>query len=448
MSKTYDMTEGSPAKHLSVFAVPMLIGNLFQQFYNLADSAIVGKFVSSDALGSIGATGSLTFLLFSLCIGLASGAGIIVSQYFGAKEYENVKKTISNSTYVLMLCTIIMTIIGFVTARPILVLLDTPESMLEDAVIYMQTVCIGSIAIAGYNGVSSILRALGDSKTPLVFLVAACAINIALDFLFVVGFKTGVFGAALATVIAQALAAAGCFYYAWKKIDLCRLQKKHLKIDKRLWGKCIKIGVPMAFQSSMISISCLALQRIVNGFGNDVVTAFTISGRVEQLVQQPFNSLGVALATFTGQNIGAGRIDRVKKGFRSAMVMNAVFSLLMLGVMYLFGEYIVRIFVNESNVIGLGSSALRITSCFFFFLGTIYIARSVLNGAGDTIFAMLNGFVEVIGRVGFALPLTGIPAVGKWGVWLTTGLTWFVTGVLCWLRYVQGKWKDKSIVDK
>lgn len=448
MSKTYDMTEGSPMKHLAMFAVPMLVGNLFQQFYNLADSAIVGKFVSADALGSIGATGSLTFLLFSLCIGLASGAGIIVSQYFGAREYENVKKTIANAIYVLMFCTIIMTVVGYFCSRPILILLDTPDTMLEDAVIYMKTMCIGSFAIAGYNGVSYILRALGDSKTPLVFLVIACVLNIILDFWFVVGFDAGVFGAALATVIAQALSVVGCIFYAWKKIDLFRLSRENMIIDRKLCGKCIKIGVPMAFQSSMISVSCLALQRVVNGFGNDVVNAFTITGRVEQLVQQPFNSLGIALATFTGQNIGAGRTDRVRKGFRSAMIMNVVFSLMMLLVMHLFGEYIVGIFVSEENVIELGGKALKITSSFFFFLGMIYIARNVLNGAGDTMFAMVNGCVEVAGRVGFAIPLTSIPVIGKWGVWLTTGLTWFVTGIICWLRYLQGKWKGKSVVGK
>lgn len=448
MSKTYDMTEGSPTKHLLTFAVPMLIGNLFQQFYNIADSAIVGKFVSSDALGSIGATGSLTFLLFSMCMGLASGAGIMVSQFFGAKDNESVKRTISNSTYVLLICTVLMTVLGYACARPVLVFLDTPEIMLEDAVIYMQTVCLGSIALALYNGVSSILRALGDSRTPLLFLIVACIINIVLDFLFVVGFNAGVFGAAAATVLAQALSALGCIVYAWKKIDLFRLSREHFDVDKGLWIKCIKIGVPMAFQTSMISVSCLALQRVVNGFGNEVVTAFTISGRVEQLVQQPFGSLGVAIATFTGQNIGAGKIDRVKKGFKSAVIMNVVFSALMLGVMYLFGEYIVRIFVNESDVIALGAASLKITSCFFFFLGIIYITRNVLNGAGDTMFAMLNGVVEVFGRVGFAIPLTSIPSIGKWGIWLTTGLTWLVTGILSWLRYLQGKWKGKSIVNK
>lgn len=446
MSKVYDMTEGSPTKHLATFALPMLVGNLFQQLYNLADSAIVGKFVGSNALGSIGATGSLTFLLFSLCMGLSSGAGIVVSQYFGAKDKENVKRTIANSIYVIMFATVIMTVLGVVLARPILVFLETPETMLEDAVVYMQTVCVGSFAIAAYNGVSAILRALGDSKTPLVFLVVACIINIALDFWFVVGFDMSVFGAALATIIAQMLAAIGCMFYAWKKVPLFRLSKEHLTLSWDICGRCVKIGVPMAFQSSMISVSCLALQRVVNGFGDDVVTAFTISGRVEQLVQQPFSSLGTALATFTGQNIGAGRSDRVKKGFRSAMIMNAVFSLAMLIVMYTLGEPIARIFVSESDVIAISATSLKITSCFFFFLGIIYIARSVLNGAGDTLFAMLNGIVEIAGRVGFAYPLTGIAFIGQWGVWLTTGLTWFVTGILSWLRYLQGKWKMKSLI--
>ncbi|MBQ9885564.1 MAG: MATE family efflux transporter [Lachnospiraceae bacterium] len=448
MARTYDMTEGSPAKHLAAFALPMLVGNLFQQFYNIADSAIVGKFVGPNALGSIGATTSLIFMLFSLCIGLASGGGIIVSQYFGAKDGENVRKTIANAIYVIIFAAVLMTVIGVVFARPILNLLHTPEIMMDDAVIYLQIICGGRIFMATYNGVSAILRALGDSRTPLVFLIISCLINIALDLCFVVGLDAGVAGAALATIIAEFLSALGCIIYARRKVEFFKLSREHLKINREICSKCIRVGVPIALQTSMISVSLIILQRVVNDFGDIVVTAFTISSRVEQLVQQPFGSLGAALATFTGQNIGAGKVDRVKKGFKSAMIINVVFSLIMLIVMYTLGEYIVRIFVkaNEQDVIQLGAQSLKITSCFFFFLGMIYILRNILNGAGDAMFAMINGITEVAGRVGLVYPLTAMPAVGKWGLWLTTGLTWLITAIISLIRYKLGKWKSMSLV--
>lgn len=444
----YSMTEGNPAKLLLSFTLPMLIGNLFQQLYNMVDSIIVGRFVGANALAAVGATGSLNFLFFSMSFGIASGVGVVVSQYFGAERPDMVERGIVNGMYLLAIVSLVMSILGVACARGVLVLLNTPESILEDAIIYMRVSCGGILAIAAYNGVAAVLRALGDSKTPLYFMVVACFINIGLDLLFVITFQWSVFGVALATVIAQLISAVGAFVYAFIKISYFRVKKEHRAIKGDIVSRCFKLGIPIALQNSLIAISCIALQRVVNGFGESVVAANTALGRIEQIVQQPYSSLGAALTSYTGQNIGAGKIDRVKKGYRVGFVCVLIFSLIMLIPGQFFGRQIVGIFVQDEAVIEIGAKGLAITSAFYFFLGMIYVARSVLNGAGDAAYAMINGLIEVTGRVGFAKPLTMIPAIGMWGVFLTTGLTWTLTGIVSMARYHKGKWMHKGIVDK
>lgn len=356
-----------------------------------------------------------------------------------------VEKAIANGLYILALSSIVMSVLGVVLARPVLRLLNTPEVILDDAVIYMQVSCAGIIAIAAYNGVSAILRALGDSKTPLYFMVVSCFINIGLDLLFVLEFNWSVFGVALATVIAQMIAGVGSFIYAYHKISFFRVKKENRKWKTDIAGRCFQLGLPIALQNSMIALSCIFLQGVINGFGESVVAANTALGRIEQLVQQPYNSLGAAITTFTGQNVGAGKVDRVKKGYQVGLISVVIFSLVMLIPGQFLGEQIVGIFVQDEEVIAIGAKGFAITSWFYFFLGMIYVARSVLNGAGDAIYAMINGVMEVAGRVGFALPLTMIPFIGMWGVFLTTGFTWTVTGIVSMLRYKQGKWARRLI---
>lgn len=444
----YSMTEGSPAKLLLKFTLPMLIGNLFQQFYNMVDSVVVGRFVGSNALAAVGATGSLNFLFFSLSFGISAGVGVVVSQYFGAGKKDMLERGIANGMYLLAICSAFMGILGIVTARGVLKLLNTPESILDDAVLYMVVSCAGILAVAAYNGIAAVLRALGDSKTPLYFMIVSCFINIALDLLFVICFKWAVFGVAIATVIAQLAAAIGSYIYARKKISYFRIEKQYLEVRMDIVGRCFKLGMPIALQNSMIAFSCIFLQRVVNGFGEDVVAANTALGRIEQLVQQPYSSLGAALTAYTGQNIGANKIDRVKQGYKVGLISVIVFSLIMLIPGQFFGRQIMSIFVKETAVIEIGAKGLAITSAFYFFLGMIYVARSVLNGAGDAIYAMINGLMEVAGRVGFAVPLTMIPAIGMWGVFLTTGLTWTITGIVSMARYHKGKWIYKSVIDE
>lgn len=440
-----DMTEGNPTGLLLSFMLPMVVGNVFQQLYNMVDSMIVGKYVGADALAAVGATGSLNFLIFSLCGGMSNGIGVIISQYFGAGNGENVKKAIANAVYIMLVCASFMGIIGFVTARPLLAMLNTPENILNDSALYMQIMCIGVFAVALYNCIAAILRAVGDSKTPLYFLIVASILNIGLDLVFVRVLGMGVAGVGIATIISQLLSGMGSLLFAILKNPYFKIGREHMKAEKHIILQSIRMGVPLAFQSSLIAISCVALQSVVNTFGSVVVAAFTATSRIEQLVQQPYNSLGMAMSTYTGQNIGADKMDRVKKGFLKGMTIMAVFSLIMIPLAQFFGVYIMQLFVNETEVIELGSRALKITSWFYLFLGSIYVARGMLNGAGDAAFAFVNGLVEVTGRICFAKPLTMIPVIGVWGVWLATGLTWFITGVISVLRYLQGKWKLKKI---
>ena len=441
----FSMTEGSPSRLLIRFTIPMLIGNLFQQFYNMVDSIVVGRFVGPNALAAVGATGSLNFLFFAMSFGIAAGVGVVVSQYFGADRMDMVEKSIINGIYLLALVSLVMGIIGVASARWVLVALDTPEVILDDAVSYMRVSCAGILAIAAYNGVASVLRALGDSKTPLYFMVLSCFINIGLDLLFVIEYDWSVFGVALATVIAQLVAAVGAFIYALCKISCFRVKKENRSVRGDIIRRCFVLGMPIAFQNALIAFSCIFLQRIVNGFGESVVAANTALGRIEQLVQQPYNSLGTALTTYTGQNIGAGKIDRVKQGYKAGVWSVVVISLVMLIPCQLFGETIVSIFVTDPEVISIGARGLSITSLFYFFLGMIYVARSVLNGVGDAAFAMINGLMEVAGRVGFAIPLTKIPFIGVWGIFLTTGFTWALTGLVSMARYHKGRWEFKGI---
>lgn len=441
----YSMTEGNTAKLLLKFTIPMLIGNLFQQFYNMVDSIVVGQFVGSNALASVGATGSLNFLFFSMSFGISAGVGVVVAQYFGADRMDMVEKGIINGMYLLAVVSAVMGILGVVLARVVLVALDTPAVILDDAVIYMQVSCAGILAVAAYNGVAAVLRALGDSKTPLIFMVVSCFINIALDLLFVLQFKWSVFGVAFATVIAQLVAAIGAFIYALYKIPYFRIKKENRRVERDIVLKCFTLGVPIAMQNSLIAISCIFLQKVVNGFGENVVAANTALGRIEQIVQQPYGSLGAAITTYTGQNIGAGKIERVKEGYKVGFICVLVFSLIMLIPGQFFGEQIMRIFVADSEVIAIGAKGLAITSFFYFFLGMIYVARSVLNGVGDAMYSMINGAMEVIGRVGFAVPLTMIPFIGMWGVFFTTGLTWALTGIVSMHRYHKGKWMYKKV---
>lgn len=440
-----DMTEGSPLRHLLTFMAPLLVGNLFQQFYNVVDSLVVGNFVGANALAAVGTCGSLSFLFFSLSAGLGNGIGILASQYFGARDDAKIRATIANSIWVLLVAGSIAGIIGAVFAPQLLRLLQVPETILPDSVTYLRVTSYGIVAIAFFNGVSALLRALGDSRSPLYFLVVSCIMNVVLDLTFVLKLGWGVYGVALATIVSQYFSSVVSMVYAYIKVSYFRLRREELRPNFYIIKRCLQLGIPMSLQSSFIAISVMVLQSVVNSFGETVMAAHTLLGRVEQIVQQPYMSLGTAITSFAGQNLGAGKLDRIKEAFKKSTLMVLVFSLLMIPVFYLFADNIAGLFVKETEVISIGAKALCIDALFYFALGMIYVPRSILNGVGDANFALINGFTEVVCRIIFANILTRIAFIGFWGIWLTGGLTWTVTALVCVHRYFKGKWRYKSL---
>ncbi len=440
------MTTGNPIKLILQFSVPMLIGNLFQQFYNMVDSIVVGKFVSKDALAAVGATSSSIFLIISMTFGLAMGISIVVSQYFGAGDYEKVRKSIASAVYILFVSAIVMGMIGFFASRPLLELLDTPMDVIDQSEIYMKICFIGIFGVVSYNGIAAILRALGDSITPLIFLIVASLLNVVLDLLFVICFHWDVPGVAIATIISQIVSGVGCIIYAMRKVELIRIPFKELKPDREILLKCIRLGLPVAMQNSFVSVSMMALQFVVNGFQSTVMAAYTVVNRIEQLVIQPAASLGAALASYTGQNIGARKIERVKRGLRSAVLLILVFSIIMFPVMYFGGEYIMRLFTKKEDidVVRYGVEGIRITSMFYSCVGLIFITRNFLSGAGDIKITMVMGLIEVVVRVVVSMYLSKI--IGFHGIFWASAINWFATAAFGCFRVLTGKWKNKSII--
>jgi putative MATE family efflux protein len=445
-SITRDMTSGSPAKLILKFSLPMLIGNLFQQFYNMVDSIVVGKFVGSNALAAVGSTGAIVFLIIGLTFGLSAGISIVISQYFGAKDYDKVRKGFATATYIVVGISLILGFVGFFSSRWLLELLNTRETIIDQSESYMKIIFVGVLGVSCFNGMAAVLRALGDSITPLKFLVLASLLNIALDLLFVVVFHWGVAGVAFATIISQIIAAIGCIVYAMAKVKILRMPWKEFKPDKDILKKCLYLGVPVAFQNALISVSIMALQGVINSYSEVIIAAHTVVSRIEQLVLQPGMTIGAALAAFTGQNIGAGRIDRAKKGLKSAVYIIVIFSIIMLPIMYFGGEYIMRMFTKKEDVevVTTGIKAIRITSFFYVTVGLIFVTRSFLSGAGDIKIPTIMGFTEVICRVLFANALSIY--ISFYGIWWATGLTWFFTSLIGIFRVASGKWETKSII--
>lgn len=444
-NQTVDMTRGNAAGLLIRFAIPMLIGNLFQQAYNLGDSMIVGQFLGANALAAVGATGSVTFLFFSICNGIGAGCGVVAAQSFGSGDDALTKRAIANAAYIMFSTALIMGVAAYLAAPSVLRLMGTHPDILRDATTYMRMSCIGVPLIAVYNYTSSMLRALGDSKTPLYFLIFSCFLNLVLDTLFVCGFHMGVFGAALATIIAQVVSGVGCLIWALKCNPYFKLTREDMQPDRQIIGKSVKIGLPMAFQWSLIAISSTALQTFVNSFDNTaVVAAYTATNRIESLLHQPYGSISAALATYAGQNYGAKNLARVKDGLKHGMFISGVYTLLAMLAFQLFSEPIMRLFVKEAAVIELGAGAMRLTSWFFLFLAIIYMSRGILNGVGDALFALINGVVEVICRIGLPLLIVLIPGTGYWGIWWTAGITWGISALFCLLRYVS--WRRRVTI--
>lgn len=445
MTKTTDMTVGNPIGHILRFALPLLVGNVFQQLYNMVDSLVVGNFVGANALAAVGNCGAVNSLFFAMANGLSIGIGILAAQYFGAHDEEKIKTVIGNAVYVLGTVALVMSVVGILLSPVVMRILGTPNTIRADSVVYMRVTCAGMLGIAFYNGTAAILRALGDARTPLYFLILSSIVNVILDLVFVLRMDMGVLGVGLATVIAELISAIVCMLYAYRKVSFFRLGKVDMRPDRKMIVRAFELGIPIAMQSAMISVSRMVLQGVINSFGESVMAASDIINRIEELVQQPFSSLHAALTTYAGQNIGARDTERVRKGYRQSAVVAVGFGLLIIPIAYLFGEKIVGAFVKDAEVIAIGTTALHINSLFYAVVGMIHVSRAVLNGCGDTGFALMNGLTEVICRVCYSQFFTRIPALGYWGIWVTTAATWTTTAFVCIIRYMSGIWKKKGM---
>lgn len=439
-----DMTQGVPAKLILSFMLPMMMGNIFQQFYNIVDTIIAGRFIDAKALAAVGSTGSITNLFFALGNGLATGIGILVSHSFGSGDMKSVRKVITNAFVIVSATALFVGGLGCAFSRLVLTnFLKTPADILDDAAIYMAITCIGFIGTALYNTISYIMRGVGDSQTPLYFLMVSSFLNVLMDLVFVIVFGMGVVGLAVATITAQALSAAGSITYAFLKNPVFQIEKSDWGLDYEIIKKCYALGGSMALQSGLIALSFVILQRVINSFDYIVVAAFTTTSKIENLVNMQFKALQDSLSTFTGQNMGAKKGDRVKQGFKSGFIMMAIYAAVMIAVMALFGDQLVKIFIDssETEIIAFGSKAMRILSMFYLPLGMIYVCRGTLNGAGDAKFPLISGIAEMTGRVVFPAFLCSLPFLGAWGLWVATGVTWTIVGVTALIRYTMKDWR-------
>ncbi|GAP43311.1 putative efflux protein, MATE family [Lentimicrobium saccharophilum] len=441
----HDLTTGRPAGLILRFATPMLLGNVFQQLYNVTDSIIVGRFLGKEALAAVGASFPLIFMLVSFIIGIASGSTIIIAQYFGAKDMAKVRRSMDTMYIFLFFASLLVGILGIAFSEPIFRLIRLPEEVIPQAALYMQVYFTGILFFFGFNGTSAVLRGLGDSKTPLYFLIISTLTNIVFDLLFVVVFKWGIAGAAMATVLSQAGAFVTLVIYLNKKHPLINLSWRKLAWDREVFRESIRIGVPTGFQQTFVSLGMLALLRIVNDFGTDTVAAYSVAGRIDGLASLPAMNFGQALSTYTGQNIGARKINRVGEGLRATLRMSSVVAVVTSLIIMIFREPLMTLFTSDPEVIQIGARYLLIVGGFYVLFSSMFVIGGVMRGAGDTIVPM---FITLLSLWLFRIPLAAIlsRSIGVDGIWWAIPIAWFMGMTLSFLYYRTGKWKTKTVV--
>ena len=421
---TKDMTSGSTMKLILGFAVPLLMGMLFQQVYSLVDTIIVGRFLGVSALAAVGATGSINFLIVGFCQGICNGFALPVAQRFGAKDYDGLRKYVGNSAVLSIIFGGAITLITVIACRPILELMQTPADIIDLSYHYIVVIFAGIPAIMLYNILSAYLRSLGDSITPVIFLVLSAGLNIGLDLLFIVTFHWGVFGAAFATVLSQAVSGILCLILIIKKYDLLHLKREDWKLD---WGYSrylLIMGLPMGLQYSITAIGSVILQASVNTLGSTAVASMTAGSRISMFVVCPFDALGSTMATFGGQNVGAGRLDRLGRGLRSAVILGAIYSALILVVLIFFGRDLILLFVSakESAVIAQAKQFLVTNAAFYLMLALVNIVRFLIQGMGFSGFAVFAGVFEMVART--LVGLVFVPIFGFTAACSANPLAW------------------------
>ena len=426
---TKDMTKGSPFKLILGFAFPMLLGMLFQQFYNLVDTMIVGKTLGVSALAGVGATGSINFMIIGFCMGICNGFAIPVAQQFGAGKYSELRKYVFNGYVCSAVFAVVMTVLSVVFCAPILRLLNTPDDIFMHAYNYIVIIFAGIPTVFLYNIVSGIIRSLGDSKTPVYFLVLSSVINIALDFILIIYVKMGVAGAGVATVVSQFISGVGCTIYMYKKFDILKATKQENVVRKRYVVNLCYIGVPMGLQYSITAIGSTILQAAVNGLGSSYVAAMTAGSKMFNFTCCPFDALGSTMATYGGQNVGAGKIDRLGKGIRAAMIIGAVYSVVALVVLFFTTDYIALLFVDaaEVEIIRLTRRFIIASALFYIPLTGVNVYRFCIQGMGYSVFAILAGVFEMLARTLVAIFL--IPVIGFNGACLANPAAWIAADI-------------------
>ncbi|MEW5844970.1 MAG: MATE family efflux transporter [Bacteroidota bacterium] len=442
-----DFTTGNEAKHIFRFALPMLIGNIFQQLYNVVDSIIVGRYLGDKALAAVGASFPIIFMVIALIIGIGIGSSVVISQYFGAKDYDKVKRAADTTYIFLFFAGIVITIVGLLSGEYIFRLMRLPEEILPMAKTYLDIYMYGLVLMFGFNSVSSILRGVGDSKTPLYFLIISTFLNIFLDILFVLGFKWGIAGAAWATVIAQAFSFVIAIIYLERLRHMLRITFNRLVFDWDIFKQSVSIGLPTGIQQTLVALGGMALMGIVNTFGTEVIAGFSAASRIDSLAVIPIMNFSASLSGFVGQNIGANKIDRVKRGLWATIKMSVAFSIIISTIILIWGDKMMVVFTTNPKVVDIGYHYLMIVSIFYVAFAVMFCINGLLRGAGAAIIPMYITLLSLwIVRIPLAYLLSRTFGMGEAGIWWSIPVGWLMGAVASTLYYRLGNWKNKSVV--
>ena len=437
-----DLTEGKVCKVIVRFAVPLLVGNLLQQFYNITDSIIVGQFLGKEALAAVSASFFIYYFIISLVIGVGSGTTVVISQLFGAKQYQKVQLAFSSFFIFMLVGGIILSIAGIIFAEPVFRLTNTPEEVIPQAVAYFRIYIGGTFLFVTFNSIISILRGVGESVRPMLFILITTVLNIAFDLLFILVFKWGIEGAARATVVSQGIGMCIALAYVNNTHPLLSIKKQDMLFDWKLFKESLKIGLPTSVQQCAIALGLIALLGIVNSFGTNTLTAYGAAGKIDTIITQAILTLSGALAAFCGQNIGAGRLDRVKKGVQFTMYTNIALGLLTFAAVYLFGNEMMRIFTKDIDVVAIGKEYLLIIGGFFIVHGALNVYNGALRGAGDTLFPMITSLVCLwLIRIPLAYYLSSW--LGRNGIWWAIGICITIGLIVTFVYYKMGFWKRR-----
>ena len=431
-----DMTKGSPVRLLLTFAAPLLVANIFQQLYTVVDAVVLGRGVGVRALAAAGSTGSVHFLVFGFITGLTHGYSILISQKFGAGSAAGVRRAVANSAYIAVLSSAVITVLSLVFSRGLMELMQTPADIFEDALLYIRIIFIGIFATVFYNVLASILRALGDSVSPLVVILISSAVNVGLDVLFVMVFRWGVAGAAWATVLAQLLSGLMCLFVL-RRMELMRFEQGDARPDGAMLRELLRLGVPVGVMNSVTAVGGMILQGVVNGFGSTTVAAYTAGSKILSLAEQPGNIVGLSLGTYVGQNLGAGRLDRIRAGVRRAIAISLCVNAVIGAALILFGRELVALFVSgaEQAVIEASYPYLFAVGAMLWVLGLLFVYRFSLQSMGDTVVPMLSGALELLLRISIVLLLANVFRLGFLSVCIAEVSAWLGAAVLLCATY-------------